>query len=198
VAKTNSAKSKSYYQLKNVEPQNYVYQPGNHRYVLTFRSIQPHGGRRAAVIQMNGSTTNESADKTDWVPDPTIGKVLCWCYENKCQPFEVVHCLNIWSYVDTSPNNLNGKSNDVLNNGLNDKWIAQICDEVDFIIIAHGDCKGIDREVVALRKQQLGKLLENYDLYQVGEPTKKGNNPRHGRSWNGKPKLQLFRSKLKS
>lgn len=70
------AKSKRYFDLECVDPENYRYTPGNHRYGLKFRSKKHRNGRAVAVIQMNGSTANWTSDKSDWKPDSTIGKVL--------------------------------------------------------------------------------------------------------------------------
>ncbi|WP_163880841.1 DUF1643 domain-containing protein [Paenibacillus favisporus] len=164
--KTKSARSKGYYRLVKVKPQNYEYKVGNHRYMLKFESIHPNRGKSTAIIQMNESTTNwVDESKEDWSPDPTIGKVLCCCYGNK---FEIVYCLNMRSIVDKDPKRLKGQKNNTLNDAKNDKWIAQVCKGVDYIIVAYGDCKGVDPIVIAERKEQLLKILEEYDLYHVG------------------------------
>lgn len=190
--KTKLARSKGYYKLVKVKPKNYEYKVGNHRFVLKFKSLQPNGGKSVAIIQMNGSTTNWiDESKEDWSPDPTIGKVLCWCHENKQTPFEIVYCLNMWSIVDKDPKGLKGQNNNTLNDDRNDKWIAHICKGVDYVIVAHGDCKGMDSLVLNGRKEQLGRLLMGCDLYRVGELTRKGN-PRHGRGWNGSPTLAFL------
>lgn len=192
--KTKSARSKDYYRLVQVEPKDYEYNVGNHRYVLKFESIESREGKSAAIIQMNGSTTNwMDESKVDWSPDPTIGKVLCWCYENKQTSFDTVYCLNMWSFVNKDPNGLKGISNEKLNKAENDEWISQICKNVGYVIVAYGDCKGIDPEVISERKEQLFKLLQDTVLYHVGALTMKGN-PRHGRAWNMKPSLNHFNS----
>lgn len=195
--KRNTARSKTYYDLEQVEPEAYEYKEGNHRYGLKFVTKKHQGGKTAAIIQMNGSTTNWIDGKNDWTPDATIGKVLCWCYENQQTPFDIVHCLNLWSYVDKNPKGLTGKNNENLNHPKNDVWIAQICEHIDYVIIAYGDCKGVDRGVFKERKTQLLELLNSKDLHQVGELTTKGKNPKHGRGWNGNPSLKLFRENVK-
>lgn len=190
--KTKTAKSKEYYRLVRVKPKDYKYVVGEHRYVLKFESNELRQGKSAAIIQMNGSTTNWiDENKEEWSPDPTIGKVLCWCHENKQVLLDNIYCLNMWSTVDKNPSGLKGKVNETLNNAKNDKWIAKICKNVDYVIVAHGDCNGVDPLVLKERKEQLGKLLLGCDLYHVGELTKKGN-PRHGRGWNSNPLLNVF------
>lgn len=188
--KSNSARSKDYYRLIRIKPDDYSYTVGRHRYVLKFESVVPRNCMSVAIIQMNGSSTDwKDANKLDWSPDPTIGKVLCWCNDNEQEIFDKIYCLNLWSYADPQPRGLRGKGNAELNHAVNDKWITKICKNVDYVIIAHGDCNGVDSHVFKQRKEQLNKLLRGCDLYHVGELTKKGNNPRHGRGWNGDPSL---------
>jgi len=189
------SKAKKYYNLIDVEPKGYVIQVGSHRYGLTFQTKKPRNGKSAAVIQMNGSTAGPRENKKDWRCDSTIGKVLCWCYENPNHRFDLVHCLNLFSYVDPHPGNLTKLNINTLNKVANDNWIKNVCKKVDYIILAYGDCKGIDPAIVKRRINQVLNWLEKYDLYQVGDLTDK-RNPKHGRAWNYSPLLTLHRKSI--
>lgn len=186
------SKAKKYYELIAVEPKNYQYKADSHRYVLSFQSKAPLDGKSAAVIQMNGSTASPKNNGRGWVSDPTIGKVLTWCYENNHQNFDVVHCMNMFSYVETHPNKLKTMNSGELNTPSNDYFLETVCKSVDFVILAYGDCKGIDPEIVSNRKKEVLDLLQGLELFNVGQLTKK-KNPRHGRSWNNNPELMLYR-----
>lgn len=190
------SKAKKFYDLVNVEPQGYVSKVGTHRYGLTFKSKQPHYGNSVAVIQMNGSKAGPR-EKMKWKCDATIGKVLCWCYKNPKTPFETVHCLNLFSYVEPHPEKLLELDEKTLNAIENDNWIKHVCDNVDYIILAYGDCNGIDPMIVESRVNDVLAWLETYDLYRVGEPTNKGN-PKHGRAWNNNPLLKLHKNRKNS
>lgn len=144
---------------------------------------------------MNGSIAGPIEGKESWKCDPTIGKVLCWCYENPENPIETVHCLNLFSMVDPHPGNLTELSIKALNNTENDDWIKDVCDSMNYIILAYGDCKGIDSEIVRERTTQVLEWFEEYNLYRVGDLTKNGN-PKHGRAWNYKPSLTLHRNAI--
>lgn len=187
------SKAKKYYNLINVEPKGYIPQIGSHRFGLTFKTKNPHHGKSVAVIQMNCSTAGLLKDQKSWNCDPTIGKVLSWCYENSDNPFETVHCLNLFSIVDPNPVNLSGLGIKALNKKENDDWIQKVCKDVDCIIIAYGDCKGIDFNIVKKRTNHVLKWLEKYDIHRVGNLNKSGN-PKHGRAWNYKPLLTLHRN----
>ncbi|WP_066061429.1 DUF1643 domain-containing protein [Neobacillus soli] len=189
------SKAKRYYNLIHVEPEGYLPKKGSHRFGLKFQSKSHRNGKSAAVIQMNGSMAGPTEKKNKWKCDSTIGKVLSWCYENPANPIDIVHCLNLFSYVDPHPKNLSGMNEKALNSVKNDNWIKTICKDVDYIILAHGNCKGIDKVIVDKRIKQVLKWLEKYDLYRVGELTNKGN-PKHGRSWNNSPVLTLHREKV--
>ncbi|WP_433619222.1 DUF1643 domain-containing protein [Paenibacillus cellulositrophicus] len=184
------SKSKTLYDLKQVEPEGYSYFPGNHRFGLKFclKKRNHLCDKSIAVIQMNGSSAGWSKTKRSWVSDPTIGKVLCWCGE---QGYNTVHCLNLWSYVDKNPLNLIGLPNTVLNKFENDLWIKKICDSVDVVVLAHGNCNGVNWSFFEERKREILQLLQSIKLFHVGELNNSGN-PKHGRSWNGKPKLNEF------
>ncbi|MFF2752789.1 DUF1643 domain-containing protein [Psychrobacillus sp. NPDC058041] len=187
------SKAKKYYDLIHVEPHGYIPRIGLHRFGLTFKSKEPHHGKSVAVIQMNGSKAGPK-EKKKWKCDSTIGKVLSWCYENPKTPFETVHCLNLFSYVDPHPENLMYLDKATLNKIENDYWIKHVCENIDYIILAYGDCKGIDSMIVQNRINDVLAWLEKYDLYRVGDLTKKGN-PKHGRSWNYSPLLTLHKNR---
>jgi hypothetical protein len=187
------SKAKRYYDLIFVKPEGYLPGIGSHRYGLFFQAKNPHGGKSVAIIQLNGSITGPNGQGSNWNIDPTIGKVLTWCYENEDYPFEYVHCLNLFSYIDPHPTNLSDFNLNILNHPDNDAWIIEACEEVDNIIVAYGDCEGINPEVALNRVIEVLSLLENKHLYRVGDPTQSGN-PQHGRRWNKKPTMQLHRS----
>ncbi|MEH7885633.1 DUF1643 domain-containing protein [Bacillus sp. JJ1609] len=187
------SKVKHYYNLINVEPQGYIPDVGLHRFLLQFKTKKPHGGRSVAVIQMNGAKAGPTKKGiSKWNADSTIGKVLTWCYENPATPFEVVYCLNLFSYVDPKSEHLSKVEASLLNSPLNDFWIREACSSVDQIIIAYGDCKGIDIKIVNNRIKSVLHMLTDKNLFRVGDLTKKGN-PRHGRSWNNNPQLVLHK-----
>lgn len=172
------SKAKKFYDLVRVEPENYAYNVGNHRFGLEFHLKQTKKTQRksvVAVIQMNGSITDwTDSKKTEWKVNPTIGKVLCWCSK---QGFDVVHCLNLWSYVDKNPLNLIGKSNSVLNK------------HADKIILAYGNCYGILPSEFMERKKKINSIIKTKKVYHVGPLNKGSNTSKHGRYWNGNPEL---------
>ncbi|MCK6075391.1 DUF1643 domain-containing protein [Paenibacillus silvae] len=188
------SKARKLYNLVHVEPKGYIYVIGNHRYGLEFRlkNKKKKNKESVAVIQMNGSSTNWDDINTQghWKADSTIGKVLCWCGKRK---YDVVHCLNLWSYVDNNPSNLTGKSNDILNELENDLWIEQVLEKVDIIILAYGDCLGVDESTFKERKKKLKEMLlyKKSKIFCVGGLNESGN-PKHGRVWNDEPELNKF------
>ncbi|WP_433619216.1 DUF1643 domain-containing protein [Paenibacillus cellulositrophicus] len=185
------SKSKKLYNLVHVEPENYIYFVDNHRYGLTFslKERTNSSGNSVAIIQMNGSSAGWNKERKDWNSDSTIGKVLCWCKEHG---YETVHFLNLWSYVDKDPKNLKGKSNSELNKPENDMWIQQVCNSVNDVILAYGNCVEINYVVFEERKREIAQLLKSKKLFHVGD-LNGSNNPKHGRAWNGKPKLNEFK-----
>lgn len=122
---------------------------------------------------MNCSTTGhteESIGTDNWRINPTIGKILIWCYEKY---IEFVNCLNLFSFVDPHPTNLINLRIDELNDVENNSWIENVCGEVDQVIFAYGDCEGIDEEIFNNRKDEILDLLGNKDIYNVGALTEK-------------------------
>lgn len=187
-----TAKAKDCYFLTTVCPKSYTRGVEKHRFLLTFDSYCKGNGKSVAIIQMNSSTAGPR--KQDWkigvkshfALDSTLGKALCWCHKHR---FDRIHFLNLFSYVDPNPRSLANKTLAQLNKPENDSKITEACANTDYIILAYGDCIGVQESIVDERLEAVRKLLSDKAVYHVGELTQNGN-PRHGRSWNDDPQIR--------
>lgn len=177
--KSQKMKSRLARQVIRCVPEIY----GTHRYLLEIKlGDGPSLNPRLAVILKNPST----ADATK--SDPTIGKVEAWARRRN---FASLLYINLFAVRSTQPTALNAWDYAYTVGPDNDFYIREAVIQADTVVVAWGNCNGIEPPRYDRRISEVLALLDGCRLQSVGAPTRQGY-PRHGLLWNNEPELSDF------